>query len=369
MDKQNAADIWARYREGVATPEERALIEDWVTFGEFPEPERSEAVIDGDLADVGRMLPLSPPVRRRLWPRIAVAATIALAIGLTWYGLSKRAPQQPDVAAAQTNIAPGKNQAVLTLANGKAIALSSAQTGVVINMANLRYTDGSAVDGATAAPQESAWHSVATPRGGQYQIVLQDGSKVWLNAGSLLKFPETFGGRTTREVELTGEAYFEVAKNAQQPFVVRTPRQQVEVLGTRFNINCYADEKYTKTTLLQGSVRVAPADGKGGEVLKPGQQAILGGNAMRVISWDTEEAVAWKNGNFDFRNEPLEDILRKVSRWYDVDIAYENGAPAGTALYGKISRSKSINAVIKVLEISGGVKIRLEGRKLIVSHT
>jgi ferric-dicitrate binding protein FerR (iron transport regulator) len=371
MNHKNAAEILARYRQGLATTEEKALVEDWLTFGDFPDPDATAAAIAADVEEIGRRLPLKQPVVRRLWPRVSAAAAVLLAAGLGWYWLAgEQSLPVAHVPAVQEEVAPGQNRAVLTLAGGQAIPLSSAQTGVVINMAGLHYADGSSIAGADEKQEAAAtaYHTVVTPRGGQYQVILEDGTKVWLNAGSSLKFPESFGRLPNREVSLTGEAYFEVAKNSAQPFVVTTPRQQVEVLGTQFNVSCYADEAVTKTTLLQGAVRVTPAGGTASDVLKPGQQSVVEGARMRITAWDTEEAVAWKNGNFDFRNEPLEDILRKVCRWYDVDVVYEGAIPP-TALYGKISRSKSLNAVLRVLEISGGVKIKLEGRKLIVSHT
>jgi len=225
------------------------------------------------------------------------------------------------------------------------------------------YTD----NGVLAAADE--YNSIATPKGGQYQIILPDGTRVWLNAASVLKYPVAFTS-TARKVELTGEAYFEVAKNKAKPFIIHTAKQEVTVLGTHFNINAYADEPNTRTSLLEGSVKVAKLNDAASVMIKPGQAALVGdpGSASRIqiASIDPDEAVAWKNGYFMFDSENLESILRKVARWYDVDITWQSRNSAQKEFSGTISKYSNASQVLKKLELTEAVHFKIEGRKIIV---
>lgn len=335
----------------------------------------------------------------KLWLRIAVAASIALTIGTAIYFFSTS--RYPDASEEFTSaqyakdIKPGKNTATLTLADGKTINLSDAKTGVIINNDKLIYTDSSIVGGRhpefisgpntgkdisqNRAPGFHLDDVVAsTPRGGTYQIILPDGSKVWLNAASSIKFPSTFSGVAGRKVELiSGEAYFEVAKvmgkggkNNEQgtriPFIVMSRGQRVEVLGTHFNINSYTDEESVKTTLLEGVVRVAPLTGRADDVLlKPGEQSLLNGDHIKVASANLEEAIAWKDGYFRFNNEKIESIMRKLARWYDVDVKYE-GPVSEEEFNGRISRNKNISQVLKVLTSTKMIRFKIEGRRVTI---
>ncbi|MBV7533015.1 FecR family protein [Chitinophaga sp. sic0106] len=368
MDRLSAKEILDRYKSGAATPEERVLVEDWITFGDFAPLQLTEKELERQVDAMGKGLPLVVYGSARNWWRAAAAAaTLLVLVAGGWYFYAgKSAPKK--ALAVKTGIPePGTNRATLTLANGHTIPLSSSQSGVVVNATKLSYGDGSVITKENSSGSHPlASHTVTTPRGGQYQVILPDGTHVWLNAGSSLKFPESFEQTNSRSVALTGEAYFEVAANSHQPFIVTAPGQQVEVLGTHFNINCYEDEKVARTTLLQGAVKVTAGNYRKSGILKPGQQAMLSGNDLQIVAGSTEEAIAWKNGYFDFRNEPLENILRQVSRWYDVDIVYEDNAPSQELLYGRISRSKSLSAVLKVLELSGNISFKLEGQKLTV---
>jgi ferric-dicitrate binding protein FerR (iron transport regulator) len=240
--------------------------------------------------------------------------------------------------------------------------------------------------------------TAATPRGGTYQITLPDGTKVWLNAASSLKFPASFGSLKTRSVELTGEGYFEVAKDKAHPFIVATAKQEVQVLGTHFNINAYNDEGSTKTTLLEGSVSVSSLplysssrgkrsderplghatsrdlsyrrdDGGGRDdvVLKPNQESVLTNNAqIRVTDVTAEDAVAWKNGDFVFRGEALESVMRKVARWYDVEVVYADDVPRDVVIGGYVSRSRNISVVLERMAKTGRIKFKIEGKKITV---
>jgi transmembrane sensor len=364
----------------------------------------------------------------RLWPRVAAAAAVLLVAGarIFFFNSERGILKQVQDDVAVNDVAPGKNTATLRLANGKTISLSDAKTGVVVGASGLKYNDNTAViskaerdllnsTGKGSLPTarddgKVAMTSVATPRGGQYQITLPDGTKVWLNAASNLSFPSTFQGLGNRKVELSGEAYFEVAKDKKHPFIVLTEKQEVEVLGTHFNINSYADEASTKTTLLEGSVRVSLGsrhlddrrdllnstgkglnstdkrslpygrddekgrdDGQGrddGEavILKPGEQArVTTNNRIRVTDADLAEVTAWKNGDFIFKTEDFKTIMRKVARWYNVDIVFDASAPTNLSLGGVVSRTKNISAVLKIMEATGDVHFKIEGRRITVT--
>jgi len=321
----------------------------------------------------------------RLWPRVAVAVAAAIAVMVVgvWFFNSPR-QSRLDVgnpALSMNDIKPGKNTATLTLANGKVITLSDAKNGVVIGDESIKYNDGAVIQGGDSDLRQDDSPSrypefisgsqltASTPRGGTYQITLPDGSKAWLNAASSIRFPASFSGLVNRKVVLDGEAYFEVSKNKKQPFVVETKNQDVTVLGTHFNISSYADEGSVKTTLLEGSVKVSSGsrnDGVNAVVLKPNQQSILTNNKINVIPIDAQEAVAWKNGEFLFNNEPLGSIMNKVSRWYDVEIVYENSKMNQKRFWGSITRFTNVSDVLKMLELTGDVHFKIEGRAIIV---
>lgn len=305
------------------------------------------------------------------WYKISVAAAIvAIVSGLFLFYNHNYGVDQLSKDVVKNKIKPGKNTAVLTLANGKTINLSDAKSGVVINVSNLTYSDGSTVvqeaDGKTVFGTTSTHEllTAATPRGGTYQIVLPDGSKVWLNAASSLKFPATFSQKLNREVELNGEAYFEIAKDKNHPFKVKTIQQEVEVLGTHFNVNAYADEGIVKTTLLEGKVKLNHKNAAA--ILKPGQQGYIADGLLdfKVVEADAANISAWKNGEFIFNNTDLKSLMRQISRWYDVDVVYEAGVK-NDVFFGKIKRNADLSKVLKILAL-GDIHFRIEGRKLIV---
>lgn len=272
-------------------------------------------------------------------------------------------------------VAPGGNKALLTLANGSKITLDDAatgqlakQSGVTITKAangKLIYTIENAPSNSTGLAQQ-AYNTIETPRGGQYQVNLPDGSKVWLNAGSSLRFPTNFTGNI-RSVELAGEAYFEVAKNTQKPFRVISNNQVVEVLGTHFNISSYIDDSSVKTTLLEGSVKVLSTKSNQSKLLKPGQQSNINysDNSIDVQTVDTEEVVAWKNGYFLFVDEDLKSIMSKLARWYNVDVEY-TGNVDNLRFGGMVSRSRDLAQALKIIEQTGNVKTKIEGRRVTI---
>ncbi|WP_214227819.1 FecR family protein [Pedobacter sp. B4-66] len=309
----------------------------------------------------------------RLWMAAAAILLLMLTAGLIFFK-SEHLPSSFKAITAykKQDILPGGNKAILTLPSGERVVLTDStiqqlanQTGgSIVKAANgiLIYKANSLTGNSETG--EAMFSTISTPRGGQYQVILPDGTHVWLNAASSLKFPTAFKGEK-RLVELTGEGYFEVAKNKEMPFVVHTENQEVEVLGTHFNINSYTDEVSTKTTLLEGSVKVTAKGNQ--KVLTPGDQAQINKNTkeIKVMPVSLEEAVAWKNGYFVFNDEKLESIMHRVSRWYDVDYEFE-GKQGNLSFLGVIERTKNISSLLKVLESTGNVHFKIEGRKIIV---
>lgn len=301
--------------------------------------------------------PGNTPVKvlyRKWWQYAAAVVFIVVASG-AWFLLQpkKRVTQHvPEVAA---DIAPGTNKAMLQLSNGKTIVLSDAQNGVVGQQGNaqvvktdngvLAYRRGTAVAG-----NEVEYNTMITPRGGQFRIVLQDGSTVWLNAASSLKYPVEFNS-AERVVELTGEAYFEVAARPGQPFRVKSKGQEVLVLGTHFNINAYPDETMTATTLITGKVKVSGAGYAG--VLQPGEQVQQQGNShwQLLKDIDIETVMAWKNGYFSFNKANIVTVMRQLARWYDVNVIFET-KNTEQAFVGEIPRSVSLEKALEILKFS-----------------
>ncbi|WP_293784699.1 FecR domain-containing protein [uncultured Pedobacter sp.] len=326
-------------------------------------------------AELPKVRQLNRPYKRII--SIGVAASVLLIAGIGYLTL-KSNDTTPDrfVIAKKYDLPAGTDKATLTLSDGKVIDLNKDAVGKIATEAGIeiiKAADGTLIYKALNNGKGDGFNTITTPIGGQYAVVLPDGSKVWLNAGSSLKYPTAFAANG-RDVTLTGEGYFEVAHvegpKGRMPFSVtviknQTPSEKVEVLGTHFNINAYADEPFINTTLLKGSVKVALSDNKMA-LLKPGQMARLGNENIKVQQADTEMAVAWKNGEFVFR-EDLRTAMRKVARWYNVEIVYEETAPADLMLGGWMSRGTDISEVLNHIQLTGKVHFKLEGRRVIVS--
>ncbi|HXB08325.1 MAG TPA: FecR domain-containing protein [Puia sp.] len=302
------------------------------------------------------------------WNRV-VAAVIFLAICTTGYMFFAHRTEQKTISRDVTGskVQPGYNKAVLTLGNGEQIVLDSAHTGALTNQGNATLTNSN--DGRLAysivqeRPTVPLFNTLATPRGGQYQLQLSDGTRVWVNAASSIRYPPVFTG-AERKVEVSGEAYFEVAKDKAHPFIVHTNRQNIQVLGTRFNINAYEDEETTTTTLLEGSVQIMPLAGSRVKTLAPGDQATLGAGGLVTKQVDAEDAVAWKEGYFRFDDEPLESILKRVARWYDVDFKFRDPDMRTATLSGMTNRFADVSDLLETLELSKQVKFKLTGRTI-----
>ena len=306
----------------------------------------------------------------RAWQSTAAAILILLTAGIYYYQTSsKPIIVKTKIPRFKNDVAPGNNKAILTLDDGSKIDLDDAKTGILASESNIdikKTGDGQLEYTAGAQNVKTVKYNIlSTPMGGEYQLVLPDGSKVWLNSGSTLRFPTAFIG-SERIVELKGEAYFDIAKNPKMPFLVRTNNaMDIKVLGTQFNVMAYDDEKNINTTLIEGSVEVLKESGK--TTLKPGQEAILNkrsGN-IKVASADLEQAIAWKNGYFIFYNENIESIMRKVSRWYNVDIVYQ-GNLNNKDFVGTISRNKNVSELLKMLELTGAIHFSIDGRRITV---
>lgn len=304
--------------------------------------------------------------------RISAAASLLLVLSFGfWLHRQQKHVMQLAVSKNKSDVAPGGNRATLTLANGTEIGLDSASNGEIAQQGGVTVTktkSGQVIynlaDLASSAPAAEGYNTIATPRGGQYQVILPDGSHVWLNAASSIRFPTVFRNNE-RKVEINGEAYFEVAKDKTKPFRVLSGEQTVEVLGTHFNVMAYDDEKAIITTLLEGSVAVS--NQKGRVIIKPNQNVTMqrNGSTLTVNETDVEAAVMWKNGYFHFDDEPIEGIMRKVSRWYNVEIVYK-GNIAGKTFGGNISRFKNVSELLDVLQTTGSIHFQIKERRIIV---
>lgn len=303
----------------------------------------------------------------KLWPRIAgVAAAVAvLALCIYFFGMPDRSESssQIEYAKGHPDIKPGKNGATITLTSGKIIQLSDRQSGVVIGEDRLAYTDGSAIATSAERMLQEERLTATTTKGQTYIFTLPDGTKVWLNADSKISFAQQFINKT-RKVILEGEAYFEVAKDKRHPFIVQTAKQEVEVLGTHFNINSYNDEPATATTLFEGSVKVKA--GKVYKVIKPGEQTINTNGSIAVQQVEVDNIVDWKNGDFYLNHIAFKTAMRKIARWYNMEVIYDETVPDNMESGGWISRDKPLSAVLKSIESSGLVKFKVTGKKIYV---
>ncbi|HVI47287.1 MAG TPA: FecR domain-containing protein [Chitinophaga sp.] len=341
--------------------------------------EAAKAVDDSDHIDwdarftaMIQQQPTAAPQRKNFRGiiRMAIAASIALLLALGGYfGLFKKNPQPSVAASMQHDIAPGTTGGILTLANGEHILLDSAGNGLLAMQGGTKIINrqGHITYNMAGTNSEQMFNTITTPRSKQFQLVLSDGSKVWLNAASSVRFPAAFAANE-RNVEITGEAYFEIAKITSKgkavPFVVNANGTAIRVLGTHFNVNAYTDEHVVSTTLTEGSVVIK--QGRIQQMLKPGEQAQTGQDGKLAVlhDVDTDAVLAWKNGYFSFNQADLPTVMRQISRWYDVDIVYEGRIP-DRRFGGEISRNTNVSQVLKILEESK-VHFRLEEKRIVV---
>lgn len=411
--KKELALLVKKYRQGTATPAEIAFIEQYYDFFEQSLPVSEQLATEQRLELENRILqkieagieqsPVRPavPLYRRPFFRVAAAILIIVFLSAGIYlWLIRTLPVETanggvSITVPQKDRAPGRNGAILTLADGSTIVLDSAANGIVAAQGSttiVKQENGQLTYQAETGKEQPAivYNTLETPRGRQYQLVLPDGSKVWLNAASSIRYPTQFAGNE-RRVSVTGEVYFEVAPlrsfdklrtdklhsstalhpstALRIPFIVATKNMTVEVLGTHFNVNAYEDEQSTTTTLLEGSVKVL--HGGTSQLLKPGQQAHIPLSSqsiqspqIQVQTADTDAVTAWKNGRFEF-NGNIQGIMRQIARWYDVDVQY-NGNVTNKAFGGAISRMENVSQVLKMLELTGSIHFSIEGRGITV---
>jgi transmembrane sensor len=391
---KEAEALLDRYKAGICSPEDIALMESWYLNYQSDAPKLSDAEIDSRLVEVrNHLLTTNPGINDSsrskiiaLRTQIAIAASILIAVVSVYFIFyAKDSTEELRLAALDAGIKPGENKAILTLANGVKVVLNNTKAGELVKQSGIsvrKSSNGTIVFQVTKgldAEQnaEASWNTLETPKGGQYQIILSDGSEVWLNAFSTLRFPTVFSPKQ-REVEVTGEAYFRISKHTigqsstPQPFVVNTNKQKIKVLGTQFNVNSYQDEQTVTTTLLEGSIAVSPFQkdlSKKVEtvLLKPGQQSELGNSGtFEVNTVDVREAIDWQKGYFAFHNEDVYQIMRKVARWYDIQVIYESSLPKDK-LGGTLSRYQDVSKIFDVMQRTGLFKFKIKGKTVYVA--
>lgn len=301
---------------------------------------------------------------------LRAAAVLGLITACSWYFFSANTDPKllGNKILASGDIGPGSTRARLILSNGESIDLENASDGDVVSKNGESYAKilGGKLTCLLQSEDnnDTAFNTISTPKGGVYELVTPDGSKIWLNASSELKFPSTFAAGK-RVVELKGEAYFEIAKDKKRPFIVRTAGQETEVLGTHFNINNYADELATTTTLLEGSVRVHPSNSAKGVMLSPGQQSVLKDQQLRVQKADESAALDWMNGKMVFKNETLKSIMRKVSRWYGVEVQIK-GDIGDLEFWGAVSRNNNLSSILNYLKETEDLDYSISGKNVTI---
>lgn len=304
-----------------------------------------------------------------LWPKIGIAVSIALVVfcATLFYYYHQNNPQ---AITGVNNLGPGKQSATLTLANGKKIRLSDALNGQLADEAGIIITksaDGQIIyEIKDNSSHSTDVNSLSTANGETYRIRLPDSSVVWLNSASRLTYNTALIKNGKRRVALTGEAYFEIAKDKAHPFVVSTDKQNVEVLGTHFNINSYPDEPVVTTTLLEGTVKVS--SGQLSETLKPGQQASNYGHMIKIGKADLDNIMDWKDGGFDLDHQDFKSAMRKIARWYDLEVVYDSAVPDDLQSGGWISREEKLAAVLEAIASTEMVHFKMVGRKLYVTR-
>ncbi len=386
MEKETFEKLLESYLTGSLTPEKLIRFNEML---QLPEHRRQlEAIIDKELhehafegaPDYQLLQQLQYGIDKQIQPaktiwlntrRVAAAAILAILLGVGSLFVLKN--DKKDISITQIkqlvldSILPGTNVAILKLADGSEILLDSAGNGQIKEQGNvkiIKIADGHlAYNNNGDNTNEVLYNTITVPRGGQYQLQLEDGTKVWINAASTLRFPTYFSGNE-RTVQLTGEAYFEVTKNAAMPFHVEANQLDILVLGTHFNVNAYENEGESRTTLVEGSVRISNTNSTG--LLYPRQQAIAGGvGSIRVENdVDIEEVLAWKNGLFQFKSANIKAILNQAERWYNVEFEYKE--ITGELFSGQIQRNVNLSQLLKILESTGKVKFHIERGKIIV---
>ncbi len=380
--KEYIAKLAAKWEQRTITTEEELVLNEWYrqhqdeqvniptdfVLSEAKHEHRIWNAIQKQIGLEKKVVPLFG----KTWVRTVTAAAaiiIVVAIGLMLYTNNSK---NIELAIKNNDVAPGKVGATLTLSNGKKIRLTDATDGELAKEAGVVITKAQngeliyEIKGYTDAPNKI--NTLATANAETYKLRLPDGSFVWLNAASSISYSAQLIENGKRNIKLKGEAYFEVAKDKDHPFVVQTDKQEIEVLGTHFNVNAYKDEPVVTTTLLEGSVKVSGTTSQTVRVLKPGDQSANTGLVITVNKVDTEAVTDWKNGEFIFKGEDFKTAMRRIARWYDVEIVYDPGVQTNIEPGGWISRKSNLSAVLQLIENAGNVHFKIEGRRILVTR-
>lgn len=373
MTKYKPEDLIRRYVNDVASEKERMIVESWhiqeVKDSTCIPSKENIAIVEKRMwRNLAFHIHHQKDLVRsnKLWPKIAITASILLISSAAIYFYIKPFSQPSNPILTQNDVAPGADRATLILNNGQRISLNqNTQDLIAIQEGvNIRRSKGLLIyeQHAQARKNSIAINKLETPKGGKYQILLPDGSRVWLNSATTLTYPSAFSGKE-RKVTLEGEAYFEVAKDKERIFKVVSGAQTIEVLGTQFNVKAYKDEIESQTTLAKGKVRISK--GAIHRLLKPGQAAFTNEHSKTIKIGDTdlEKDLAWKNNEFIFNGDDLMSIMREVSRWYDVEVVYK-GTFTQSKYWGVVSRSKNISEVLKMLQLTAKINFKIEGRRI-----
>lgn len=374
MKKEKAIALIRKYQQGALTEAQQQRLYEWYLL---QAAENQAELSPEEMEQTVELIRSKLPLDRRatsipLWRRMsAVAAVVLFSLsGIYFFAYHKAAGPATEQAAAR-DVLPGNVGATLTLASGKKITLADAASGKIAQEAGItisKSADGQLIYQAglqSDVANPNAVNTLSTAIGETYMVVLPDHSRVWLNSASSISYPLALAGRAVRQVKISGEAYFEVAKDKRHPFLVQSKGQRVEVLGTHFNVNSYENEGATATTLLEGSIKIT--FGKHTKIIKPGQQALAGEAGISVHPADAENATDWKDGDFYLNHIDFKTAMRKIARWYNVEVIYAKDLPADIETGGWISRNNKLSAVLKLIESSGQVHFKIQGRKVFVS--
>ncbi|TCD04236.1 FecR family protein [Pedobacter frigidisoli] len=382
MNQDELSQLLIKYNNQTATPDEKRVVEDWYDRVNDTQPtiehEDYFTIKNKIFEKVKHQLASNAePVRKnklKLFRNVFLRAAILLLalVGVSYYFITRTDSKIFDdhLVSTKTHIKPGGNNATLLLADGSQVILNEAVDGQIANQPGVKITKTksgeliySFIDDANT--QEVKYNTVTTPRGGQYHLILVDGTNVWLNANSSIKFPTVFA-TDNRKVEVTGEVYLEVSKNKLKPFFVSTNQSEIKVLGTHFNINAYDEEEYQRTTLLEGSIEITKGNVK--QVLLPKQQANISkySNVIKLKEIeDLDAIIAWKNGYFQFEKADLKSVMRQISRWYDTDVSY-NGQIPNKEYSGKVPRNVEVKKLIEMLSYTG-IYCKIEKNQITVN--
>jgi transmembrane sensor len=369
LNTDEIRNLIKKYNSQTATSNERMIVEQWydringaaLAQDQFNEADIKKQVFENITSQIDNKKTSRAPQKLKLFYTLFFKAAVIIMVLLAGTYVYLKQTEHPSLTTSlkskKSKIIPGGDNAVLLLADGSQVILNSASDGQIADQSGVKVVKTKSGEliyrfAKNADPKSSSVNTVITPRGGQYHLVLVDGTEVWLNAASSIKFPTAFNGND-RRVEVSGEVYFEVAKNKNKPFIVHTDQSDIKVLGTHFNVNTYDDEEVQRTTLLEGSIEIRRGSQK--MLLIPGQQANISGksNILKIKEIDDLDAIiAWKNGYFQFEKSDLQSVMRQVSRWYNTDVGY-NGTIPTKQYTGKIPRSVNVAKLIEMLSYSG----------------